>query len=133
MTSRTIRETKTPRITNSSRKKRAVESGRICFVSMQRSGSPTTKSDPSAKITVWLSCHKSSVQITEIYYAKHINLKNTKVNSEELTQSTFFHLFQLHTRQSNNTFTTLFLLFGLRNIALIMEISPNQGKPHLAP
>ena len=51
MTSRIIRETKTPRITNSSLEKRAVASGRICFVSMQRSGSPTTKSDPSAKIT----------------------------------------------------------------------------------
>lgn len=39
-----------------------------------------------------------------------INLKNTKVNSEELTQSTFFHLFQIHTRQSNNNSQHCFYL-----------------------
>lgn len=45
------RKIKTHGITNAGLKKRTVESGRICFVSMQRSGFPITKSDPAATIT----------------------------------------------------------------------------------
>ena len=79
------------------------------------------------QLKLQLDCHvtKDQSKLLRSTMQNIINLKNTKVISKELTQSTFFHLFQLHTRQSNNTFITLFLLFGLGNIALIMETSSN--------
>ena len=79
------------------------------------------------QLKLQLDCHvtKGQSKVLRSTMQNIINLKNTKVNSEELTQSTFFHLSQLYTRQSNNTFITLFLLLGLGNIALIMETSSN--------
>ena len=102
------REIKTHGITNAGLKKRTVESGRICFVYMQRSGFPIRKFDPVATITAWLiSCHKRSAQITETYYAKHYKSEKHKSDLGRTNQSTSFYLLQLHTRQSNNPFTLL--------------------------